>query len=65
MNWGNAAQGVLRHEVTNTVTGCTAYEDYTIDIQPLPEADITGPATVCGGAQDVDARSQFCHDVLA
>lgn len=48
VNWGNAATGTLRHENTAS-TGCVSYEDYVITIRPLPEADITGPSTVCGG----------------
>ena len=58
VNWGNAApgstsEGLIRHEILSA-DGCTAWEDYTIDILPLPDADITGPATVCGGTQNVD-----------
>ncbi|MBI2793974.1 MAG: T9SS type A sorting domain-containing protein [Ignavibacteria bacterium] len=48
VNWGNAATGTLRHEAT-APTGCVSYEEYVITIRPLPEADITGPSTVCGG----------------
>jgi hypothetical protein len=53
VNWGNNANGTLRHEVISNGTGCTATEDYVITIQALPEADVTGPTTVCGGTQNV------------
>lgn len=49
VQFGATASAVLRHEVIHTLTGCTAWEDYTINIQSLPEGDISGPTTVCGG----------------
>lgn len=48
VNWGNAATGTLRHQITAS-TGCVSYEDYVLNIHPLPTGDITGPSTVCGG----------------
>lgn len=49
VNWGAGPTGVIRHEVTNTASGCTSQEDYTININPLPTGNIAGNATVCGG----------------
>ncbi len=53
VNWGNAATGSIRHEMTHTASGCTSFEDYTITIAPLPEGDISGLATVCGNAAGI------------
>jgi hypothetical protein len=54
VNWGNSATGIIRHEITSA-DGCTAWEDYTITIQPLPDATINGLSfgnSICSGNSD-------------
>lgn len=44
--------------ITNTVTGCTVSEDFTITLLPNPTATVAGNATICeGGAISIGSAS--------